>query len=107
MVVGDSATVNLLRHRARSYVFSTAPSPLLLALLDSNLDRLIAAEDARRRLFRMSAKLRERLRALGFRVLGERSPILPVIIVEHRRALELDRPLLDIAYVVHYLLPPT
>ncbi|NLE49754.1 MAG: 8-amino-7-oxononanoate synthase [Sandaracinaceae bacterium] len=107
MVVGDSATVNLLRHRARSYVFSTAPSPLLLALLDSNLDRLIAAEDARRRLFRMSAKLRERLRALGFRVLGERSPILPVIIGENRRALELDRALRERGFLVQAIRPPT
>lgn len=55
----------------------------------------------------MSAKLRERLRALGFRVLGERSPILPVIIGENRRALELDRALRERGFLVQAIRPPT
>ena len=107
VIAGDASTIDLLRHRARSYVFSTSPSPLFISILASSLDRLIAADEARARLLKMSARLRQRIEGAGFRILGARSPIIPVIIGENDRALALDRALRERGFLVQAIRPPT
>lgn len=107
VVVGDASTIDLLRHRARSYVFSTAPSPLFISLLSSSLERLIAADEERSRLLEMSATLRSRVAAAGYQVLGSRSPIIPIVLGENHRALAFDRELRARGFLVQAIRPPT
>lgn len=106
-VVGDASTIDLLRHRARSYVFSTAPSPLFVSSLSSSLDRLMAADAEREKLLQLSNKLRRRVADAGYQTSGTRAPIVPILIGENDRALAFDRALRERGFLVQAIRPPT
>ena len=104
---GSDATVELVRNRARSYIFSTAPAPALAAVALAGL-RLVRDGDGLRATLRArSARLRSGLRALDFHVpLGD-SPIIPVMVGESEPTMALSRALFDQGVFVHGVRPPT
>ncbi len=91
-VAGSDALRTLLWNRARPFVFSTAPSPLLAELGLFHVQRAESAEPERTRLHAFAAELRDRLAAHGVvvadgRTSGVASPIIPIIVGSNERAL--------------------
>ena len=107
LVAGDPEVVELLRHRARSYVYSTAPSPVVALGLARSLEAVKAADDRRARLARHAERLRTGLVRLGYRVPEGRSAIVPVIVGENRRTLAVDAALRERGFLVQAIRPPT
>ncbi|MDP9486836.1 MAG: 8-amino-7-oxononanoate synthase [Actinomycetota bacterium] len=106
-VAGPSVLVDYLRHRARPFVFSTAPSPATVATALAAL-RIVRDEPERRlRLRRNSDVLREGLRSLGYSVPGETTPILPVMVGEPGRAVALSEALEEEGVLAPAIRPPT
>lgn len=107
-VAGATVLRTWLWNRARSFVFSTAPSPLLSAL---TLDRLTAVrrdDEARSRLAENAATLREDLRRRGVPVVpGSHGPIVPVILGENPRATAAASALAAHGYRALAIRPPT
>ena len=71
-----------VRNRARSYVFSTAPSPALARAAEAATRLVRDADDLRVRLRRHWTRLREGLGELGYQVLPGDSPIIPIMVGE-------------------------
>lgn len=94
-VVGSKELAELLRSRARAYLFTTAPPPALCA---AGIEAL--------RLVREAAERREKLWN-HIRLLGARSPIHSVILGSNERALEASRALMDRGFFVPAIRPPT
>jgi 8-amino-7-oxononanoate synthase len=99
--------VDFIRNRARSFVFSTAPPPMLLRSSLAALELVREADDARAKLLRHATCLRRELRALGYEVPDGETHILPVLIGNNERTMELSAELLRRGVFVQGIRPPT
>jgi glycine C-acetyltransferase len=79
-VAGPQAVVDLLRQRARPYLFSNALPPAVVAAGLAALDIVEGADDLRVRLAQNAAYWRAGLEAAGFRLLPGEHPIIPVML---------------------------
>jgi glycine C-acetyltransferase len=78
-VAGPQPVIDLLRQRARPYLFSNALPPAITGAGLAALDIVEAADDLRTRLFDNAAYWRQGLEAAGFRLLPGQHPIVPVM----------------------------
>lgn len=106
-VAASDPMAAFLRNRARSFVYSTAPPPMLVRAALAALPLVRDAEDRRARLFRHASRMRRELRELGLDVPSGAGPIVPVIIGENRRTMELSEALLERGVFVQGIRPPT
>ena len=106
-VAASEEVVSLIRNRARSFVYSTAPPPMLARAAIEALRLVRQADDARHALLENASELRSQLRALGFDIPSENSQILPVLIGENNRTMQLSAELLDKGVFVQGIRPPT
>jgi 8-amino-7-oxononanoate synthase len=106
-VAGEKEVIQTLIQRARSYVYTTAPPPLLAHTLLKSLD-LIRAESARRtHLMDLIALLKNRLRLENWRLLASQTPIQPLIIGESRAAVKVSQALAEAGILVPAIRPPS
>lgn len=98
-VAGPRVFVDLLRNRARPYIFSTAPTPADTAAALAALRVLRSVE---------GDELRARLRAnIDSLRPGHPSPIMPIILGSEERALAASARLLERGLLVPAIRPPT
>lgn len=79
-VAAAQPVVDLLRQRARPYLFSNALPPAVVGAGLAALEIVAAADDLRERLFANAAYWRAGLTDLGFRLLPGGHPIIPVML---------------------------
>ena len=106
-VAASADVVSLIRNRARSFVYSTAPPPMVARAAIAALELVREADDARDALLTNAAKLRTGLRSLGFELPDGNSQILPILIGENDRTMQLSAKLLARGVFVQGIRPPT
>lgn len=106
-VAGSEDLVSFIRNRARSFVYSTAPPPTTVRTALAALPLVQGADEARKTLLGHAARLRRGLRAHGFEVPDGESQILPVLIGENDRTMQLSAGLLARGVFVQGIRPPT
>lgn len=94
-VAGPQPVIDLLRQRARPYLFSNALPPAVVAAGLAALDLVEAADDLRASLFHNAAYWRAGLEAAGFRLLPGEHPIIPVMLGDAGLAQAFARALFD------------
>lgn len=94
-VAGPQAVIDLLRQRARPYLFSNALPPAIVAAGLAALDIVEAADDLRSRLFDNARYWRAGLADAGFALLPGEHPIIPVMTNEAPLAQAMARELFD------------
>jgi glycine C-acetyltransferase len=94
-VAGPQPVIDLLRQRARPYLFSNALPPPICAASLAALDLVEQGDDLRAQLFDNAAHWRAGLRALGFELLPGEHPIIPVMLGEARLAQDFAARLFD------------
>ncbi|MBI3630251.1 MAG: 8-amino-7-oxononanoate synthase, partial [Candidatus Rokubacteria bacterium] len=94
-VVGSRELIELLRSRARAFLFTTAPPPALCAAAVEALRLVRSAEDRRAKLW------------AHIRLMGASSPIHTVILGSNERALEASRRLFELGFFVPAIRPPS
>ncbi|MGB3280444.1 MAG: glycine C-acetyltransferase [Pseudorhodobacter sp.] len=85
-IAGPQAVIDLLRQRARPYLFSNALPPVVVAAGLAAIDLVEAADDLRARLFENARYWRAGLADAGFELLDGEHPIVPVMLGEARLA---------------------
>jgi 7-keto-8-aminopelargonate synthetase-like enzyme len=90
-IAGSKALTNALRHNSRPYIFSAALPPAMAAAAITSLDVIETEPERVVKLRSNVATYRQGLKALGFEVLGEASPIVPVICPSEEKAFEMTR----------------
>ena len=85
-VAGPQPVIDLLRQRARPYLFSNALPPAVCAAGIAAIDIVEEGDDLRARLFENAAYWRAGLERLGFDLLPGEHPIVPVMLGEARAA---------------------
>lgn len=106
IVTAPRSIVDFLVNRARGFIFSTAPSPLMAVAVSAALDRIAEGDDLRARL--------DDLRIHAGAVLGRRfglpepaSQIIPLILRDDRRTMAAADALRDAGFDVRGIRPPT
>ncbi len=106
-VCGSERVIAWLVNRARPYVFSTALPPATCAAARAALQIVAESPEPRRALLRRAESLRQRLRAQGWPIGQSTSQIIPLIVGEAKRALELSQELRQTGLLVPAIRPPS
>jgi 8-amino-7-oxononanoate synthase len=105
-VAGSRALRDLLVNRARSFIFSTAPIPVLAAALNAGLGILSSEPQRRREVHRKAALMRKCLSDHNVHAGGD-SPIVPIIAGSNEAALALQSDLMAAGFDVRAIRPPS
>jgi len=106
-VAGSRSLIDWLSNRARPYVFSTAPPAAAAAAALAALDLLRNEPDRRRTLLAGAASLSTRLAEQGWTLGPTESQIIPIIVGEADRAMQLAAALRERGLFVPAIRPPT
>jgi 8-amino-7-oxononanoate synthase len=108
-ICGSNELVDLLRHRARSFVFSTAPMPAQAAAARAGIEVAQSAEGETRRtrLWSLVDELKNGLIARGWKLPVVQSAILPMIVGDEAEAVALSERLLEAGVFVPAIRYPT
>ena len=88
-VAGPQPVIDLLRQRARPYLFSNSLAPAVVAGAIKAIEIAERADDLRARLMENTRAFRAGLEAAGFTTLAGETPIIPVMLGEARAAQDL------------------
>jgi glycine C-acetyltransferase len=92
-VSGPQPVIDILRQRARPYLFSNSLAPPLAAGALKAIDIAEAADDRRAHLANLVRRFRSGLEQAGFELLPGETPIIPVMLHEARLAQDMARAL--------------
>jgi 8-amino-7-oxononanoate synthase len=106
-VAGPEWAIDYLIQRARPFIFSTAPPPAVAAALDAALDMIAGEPERRARLRFLSGYLRRSLIEKRVNVAPGDSPILPIVIGENEKAVQVADELQREGFDVRAIRPPT
>jgi 8-amino-7-oxononanoate synthase len=106
-VAGSRELIDHLVNRARPFVYTTALPPPVVAAALAALELVRAEPERRVRLAENAAVLGRGLRQLGLEVGAAASHIIPVLIGDAPRTMELSARLLDMGVFVQGIRPPT
>lgn len=94
-VSGRAEIIELLRQRARPYLFSNSLAPAIVAATLTALDLVAGSAALRERLFANAALFRRRMGEEGFELLPGEHAIVPVMFGDARRAAKIADAMLD------------
>jgi len=108
-ICGSEDLINLLRHRARSFVFSTAPMPVQAAAARAGIEVVQSAEGEQRRtrLWSLVDELKNGLIVRGWKLPVVQSAILPLMVGGEAEAVALSERLLEAGVFVPAIRYPT
>lgn len=106
-VAGSGSLVEWLVNRARPYVFSTAGPPAAAAAAAAALEIVQNEPHRRQTLLARAEELRAELRRQGWNLAGSTSQIIPLVVGEPDRAVELAGALRQRGLFVPAIRPPT
>ncbi len=108
-VAGQAKVIEWLIQRARSYIYTTGPSPMIAGALLAALDRILQGDDLRTQLQTNIAQLRVGITQcdLPFTLLPSRTGIQALVIGDNEQTLQISQRLLERGYWVPAIRPPT
>ena len=108
-ICGSNELIDLLRHRARSFVFSTAPMPAQAAAARAGIEVVQSPEGEQRktRLWSLVDELKNGLIARGWKLPVVQSAILPLRVGTETKAMALSERLLEAGVFVPAIRYPT
>jgi len=106
-VAGPAWAIEHLVQRARPFIFSTAPPPAVAGALDASLSIVAGEPERRETLSRLSARLRTRLIEAGLSVPCGTSQIIPVLLGENERAIQVAQAMQAQGFDVRAIRPPS
>ncbi|MCA0963432.1 glycine C-acetyltransferase [Salipiger bermudensis] len=105
-IAGPQPVIDLLRQRARPYLFSNALPPAVVAAGLKALDLVEQGDDLRAQLFENARYWRKGLTDLGFDLLEGEHPIIPVMLYDARKAQAMAQRLYELGvYVSGFFFP--
>ncbi|MBU6206563.1 MAG: 8-amino-7-oxononanoate synthase [Alphaproteobacteria bacterium] len=106
LVCGPAIVADMLINRARGFIFSTAPSPLMAAVARGALDLLTTSQERQFRLAAMIAHAQQVIPArLG--LVASESQIQPIVVGDNARAMQLAAACQHEGFDVRGIRPPT
>jgi 8-amino-7-oxononanoate synthase len=100
--------LELLRLASRPYIFTASPPPPVIAATQAALDRLLAGDDLRERLWRHIHRFYKAVKQLGYRTgSDDPGPVTALVFNEREQAMGLWQGLLDNGIYTNLMVPPS
>jgi 8-amino-7-oxononanoate synthase len=106
-VAGSEALRDLLINRCRSFIFTTALPPAVLATAIAAIDLVRDEPQRRAALFKNCEQLRNGLRTLDYLLGNSRRQIVPLLVGDPRECMDLSARLLENGVFAQGIRPPT
>ncbi len=104
---GSQTFIDYLVNKARTFIYTTGVSPLVCGAALAALDRIEATDDLRLSLWDRAAYARKKLSGLGLDLGASEGPIIPILIGDTRRTVELADRLREAGILGVAIRPPT
>jgi len=105
-VSGPKAVVNYVKHHARPFIFTAAPSAMQVVITLEALRLMETEPEHRERVRKNAAHLRGGMADLGFDTLGSQSQIVPVLVGPDELTVVFWKALWDAGIFTTPVLPP-
>ena len=106
-VAGSRALRELLINRCRSFIFTTALPPAVMAMAIAAIDLVRSEPQRREALWENCRRMKQGLMRVGFELGPRESPILPLIVGDATKCMELSERLLQRGVFAQGIRPPT
>ena len=107
IVTGPQAIREYLINKARPFIYTTAPSPIVAAAALKSLEIIQTEPQPRKRLQDNTAYLRSVLTEMGLDIGNSTTQIIPVILGDSAKAMEISKKLFEAGYFISAIRPPT
>lgn len=107
IVAGPKAVIDYLVNRARPFIYTTALPPVIACAALKALDIIRTEPARRRRLQKNAAFLREEFQMMELNIGNSTTQIIPVIIGDSQKAVDISKRLFDAGYFISAIRPPT
>lgn len=105
-VVGDQPVINYIKHHAPALIFSASPTPAAVAAALVALEIMQKEPERMHRLIEIADTMRKGFKEQGFRIIENRTGIVPVIIGEDMKTFVFWRELFDAGVFVNAFISP-
>lgn len=105
-IAGNKEVIHWVQHFARSFMFSASLSPANAATALAALDIIENEPERVERVNRISAGVRDELKAMGFNTGNSQTPIIPIIIGDQFKAMQAWDTLFKAGIYTNVALPP-
>ena len=103
---GRKEVIDLLRQRSRPYLFSNTLAPTVAAASKKLLELIENDFSLREKLFNNTALFAKKIKEIGLDVIDGGTPIIPVMLYDERKAVEMAKRMMDKGvYVVAFSYP--
>ena len=106
-VSSDADLINYLRNKARSFMYTTALPPAVCAASIAGIKLIQNDPSLRASLWNNVRYLKEKLELLNFNVISSESPIIPILIGDAKKAVEVSKYLYKNGILIPAIRPPT
>lgn len=106
-VSGDADLINYLRNKARSFMYTTALPPAVCAASIAGIKLIQNDPSLRASLWHNVRYLKEKLELMNFNVISSESPIIPILIGDAKKAVEMSKFLYKNCILIPAIRPPT
>ena len=107
VAAAPKVVTDYLINKARSFIYTTAPSPVNCAAVLASLEILKTEPQRKEKLAENAAYLRDRLKKIGLNTGESTTHIIPVIIGSEKDALAISQRLYENGFFVAAIRPPT
>lgn len=104
--VSNAKVIEYIKHHSRALIFTASLPPAVLGAASAALEIIKNEPERRKRLFEISEKMRNELRAMGYDVGPTVTPIVPIIIGDMDKCFMLWREVTDNGLFVNPVIPP-
>ena len=106
-VCANKKIITLIKNKARSYIFSTALSPVCVAAARAAIKLIIKDDSHKAMVHSLSVYLRNKLVDMGLDIGQSESHIIPIIFGNAEKTMRISRNLLEHGYLVPPIRPPS
>ncbi|MEK6766567.1 MAG: 8-amino-7-oxononanoate synthase [Planctomycetota bacterium] len=106
-VSSDADLINYLRNKARSFMYTTALPPAVCDASIAGIKLIQNDPSLRASLWNNVRYLKEKLELLNFNVISSESPIIPILIGDAKKAVEVSKFLYKNSILIPAIRPPT
>jgi glycine C-acetyltransferase/8-amino-7-oxononanoate synthase len=106
-VCGDIDLINYLRNKARSFMYTTALPPAVCAASIAGIKLIQNDPSLRESLWRNVRFIKEKLKSLNFSIISSESPIIPILIGDSQKAVDMSNFLYKKGLLIPAIRPPT
>ncbi len=106
-VTGDNDLINYLRNKARSFMYTTALPPAVCAASIAAINLIKGDSSIRESLWHNVRFINDNLKSLNFDLISSESPIIPILVGDAQKAVDMSKLLYERGILIPAIRPPT